>query len=514
MARFGTHRPLPGQRMPGSLMSDLTVSTSPSTGDPLIAAYNDVAYVGVPNGASHPDHLACVARLLGLDTAPVATCRVLELGCGDGANLVPMAATLPDATFVGCDFAQRPIERARRMAADLGLTNITLSCADVRELPPDLGTFDFVIAHGLYSWIPTEVRAHVMPLIARHLAPNGVAFVSYNTYPGCHIRQAAWEMLKFHVRDIPDVKQKLLAVRGLIELLCDPARPQHANDEALRAELANMARLSDSALCHDDLSEPNIPVYFHEFQADAARSGLTFLAEAELQLMLASSATPRVRQALGQMDRLTREQYLDFVLFRRYRQSLLCHAQALSQFVMRPPRAAPMHAYASPGLRRASAADMANLAQHPDVRAVKEAVLARWPASIAVAELAQAHARVSGASGNARKSLETLIVELWVSGVIGLRQQPPAVAVAVSDRPVAFGPARWIGREVNQVPNLYHEGIELQDATGRALLQLLDGRHTRAELIATIGGPYARPDGAVQLEQGLARLARLALLVA
>ena len=105
-------------------------------------------------------------------------------------------------------------------------------------------------------------------------------------------------------------------------------------------------------------------------------------------------------------------------------------------------------------------------------------------------------------------------MELWVSGVIGLRLSPPPVAVAVSERPKAFGPARWIGREFNQVPNLYHECIELQDATGRALLQLLDGRHTRAELIATIGGPYARPDGSVQLEQGLARLARLALLVA
>jgi SAM-dependent methyltransferase len=497
-------------------VSDLPASPLPAAVDPLIAAYNDVAYVGTPNGASHPDHLACVATLLGLDAASVATCRVLELGCGDGANLVPMAATLPRATFVGCDFAQRPIDRARRMAADLGLTNVTLFCADVRELPADLGTFDFVIAHGLYSWIPSEVRAHVLPLIARHLAPNGVAFVSYNTYPGCHVRQAAWEMLKYHVRDIPDVKQKLPAVRGLIELLCDPARPQHPNDEALRAELVNMARLSDSALCHDDLSEPNIPVYFHEFQADATRSGLTFLAEAELHVMMASSATPRVRQALGQMDRLTREQYVDFVVFRRYRQSLLCHAQALSQFVMRPPRAAAMHAYAAPALRRASAADVASVAQHVDVRAVKEAVLARWPACVSVAELARAHAAraaVGGAQGNAGKPLETLIVELWVSGLIGLRLDPPAVAVAVSERPVAFGPARWIGREFNHVPNLYHEGIELQDATGRALLQLLDGRHTRAELIAAIGGPYARPDGPAQLEQGLERLARLALLV-
>jgi SAM-dependent methyltransferase len=498
-------------------VSETSVPTPPPSGDPLVTAYNDVPYVGRPNGTSHPDHLASVATLLGLDVAPVATCRVLELGCGDGANLVPMAATLPGATFVGCDFAQRPIERAQRMAADLGLANITLLCADLRDLPAELGAFDYIIAHGLYSWIPTDVRAHLLPLVARHLAPDGVAFVSYNTYPGCHIRQAAWEMLKYHARGITDLKQKLVAVRGLIELLSDPAQPQHVNDEVLRAELSNMARLSDSALCHDDLSEPNNPVYFHEFLADAGRSGLTFLAEAELHAMIAGSATPRVRQALGKMDRLTREQYVDFVQFRRYRQSLLCHAQALSQFVLRPPRAAAMQAVASPALRRADRAEVVSVQQDPDVRAVKEIVLARWPRCVPIAELAAAHAsRTPGgaASGATRKPLEALAVELWVSGIIGLRTQPPAVAISAGERPVAFGPARWISRDFNQVPNLYHEGIELQDAIGRQLLQLLDGRHTRADLVAAIGGPYALPDGPAQLEQGLARLAKLALLTA
>ena len=117
-------------------------------------------------------------------------------------------ATLPDATFVGFDFAARPIARAQRMASDLGLANIRLTQLDLREVPADLGSFDYIIAHGLYSWIPTEVRAHVMPLIARHLAPNGVAFVSFNTLPGCHMRRAVWEMLRYHTREIADLPAK------------------------------------------------------------------------------------------------------------------------------------------------------------------------------------------------------------------------------------------------------------------------------------------------------------------
>jgi SAM-dependent methyltransferase len=496
-------------------VSDQTPAAPPRPDDPLVAAYNDIAYVGVPNGNSHPDHLASVATLLGLDVAPVATCRVLELGCGDGANLVPMAAALPAARFVGCDFSQRAIDRAQRMADDLGLRNISFLRLDLRDLPADLATFDYVIAHGLYSWIPADVRERLLPLVARHLAPNGVAFVSYNTYPGCHTRKATWEMLHYHTRGITDLKTKLVAVRGLIELLSDPARTQHSNDEAMRAELRNMAKLSDSALCHDDLSEPNDPVYFHEFVADTARSGLTFLAEAELHTM-GGDMTQRVRMALGPMDRLTREQYLDFVRFRRYRQSLLCHAGAVSQFVMRPPRVAAMHAHAAPGLRRAAREDVVPLEQDRDVRALRDILLERWPRSVPIAELAAAQAArapESARAGAPRKPLVTLAVELWVAGTIELRTLAPALAATASERPVAFAPARWISQEFDHVANVYHEGIELKEPIGRQLLQMLDGRHARADLIATIGGPYALPNGAAQLDQALTRLAKLALLV-
>ena len=97
--------------------------------------------------------------LLGIDVAPVATCRVLELACGDGANLVPIAATLPAATFVGFDFAARPIARAQRMIGELGLANVRALGLDLRDVPRDFGTFDYIIAHGLYSWVrPTSVR--------------------------------------------------------------------------------------------------------------------------------------------------------------------------------------------------------------------------------------------------------------------------------------------------------------------------------------------------------------------
>ena len=193
-----------------SLLYDMTTNAIEPGTDTLLKSYNDVLYTSFPDPARHPDRLATIGTLLGLDVAPTATCRVLEFACGDGTNLVPIAATLPNASFVGFDFATRPIAHARSMARDLGLTNIHLLELDLRQLPADLGSFDYVIAHGFYSWIPAEVRVHLMPLIARHLAPNGVALVSYNTLPGCHMRRAVWDMIKYHTRDIADARHRRL----------------------------------------------------------------------------------------------------------------------------------------------------------------------------------------------------------------------------------------------------------------------------------------------------------------
>src|SRR6185312_2358964 len=155
----------PSSRKP---VPDSPSDTRSPDGDPLAAVYNDVPYTSAPSPARHPERLATIGTLLGLDVAPVTTCRVLELACGDGASLVSIAATLPDARFVGVDFAAQPLARARQMAAAIGVSNVDLLERDVRDLPSDLGRFDYIIAHGLYSWIPADVRAHVMPAIARH----------------------------------------------------------------------------------------------------------------------------------------------------------------------------------------------------------------------------------------------------------------------------------------------------------------------------------------------------------
>jgi len=481
--------------------------------DGLARAYDEVAYTSFADSVRHPDRLATIGTLLGMDVAPLATCRVLEFACGDGLNLVPVATTLPAATFVGFDLAARPIANARRMASELGLTNVQFLELDLRELPADLGTFDYIIAHGLYSWVPPEVRAHVLPLIARHLAPQGVAFVSYNTLPGCHMRRVVWDMLKYHTRDIAGKSAKVAAARAILDLVGRPVASETAAQQALRAEVREVGGGPDSALAHDDMSEPNDPVHFHEFMADATRSGLAFLAEARLSTMMGGGLAPEVRQALGPLDRLTREQYLDFIHFRRYRESLLCHSGALTRFVIQPPRALAMHV--SPSLSLRQEVERGERDSQPDagVAALKQLLLARWPQSVPVSELAAWRERVQPGTGSSRRPIELLLVEMFVAGIVDLRTAPIAVAATPGERPVAFGPARWMLGESEFATSVHHDSYRLAP-DDRKLVALLDGRHTRADLVAALGPLVAGPSGSHQLEAALNKLARLALLVA
>src|SRR5580693_4601208 len=117
-------------------------------------SYDSVIYPSYTHPQTHPDRLAVIGSLFGLEPAPVNRCRVLELGCGNGTNLVPMAWGLPQSEFVGIDLAALPVERGQRMIRDLALKNVRLVQGDLLQVDAGWGKFDYIIAHGLYSWVP------------------------------------------------------------------------------------------------------------------------------------------------------------------------------------------------------------------------------------------------------------------------------------------------------------------------------------------------------------------------
>src|SRR5262249_40891875 len=166
-------------------------------GAPASNSYDAVPYNSYPFPRTHPGHLAAVASLFGMKPAPIGRCRVLELGCAGGVNLIPMALTLPASRFIGVDLSARQIADGQKLAAELALDNLHLRHLNILDVDQSLGQFDYIVCHGVYSWAPGPVRDKILEVCARNLAPQGVAFVSYNTYPGWHMNGMIRDMLCF-----------------------------------------------------------------------------------------------------------------------------------------------------------------------------------------------------------------------------------------------------------------------------------------------------------------------------
>ena len=185
----------------------------------LRESYEELPYPSSSFVQTHPDRLATLGHLFGLSPAAVDRCRVLEVGCSEGGNLIPLAAALPDSEFVGIDFSATAIGKGAADVAALQLTNIRLLPMDIRDFDTAFGTFDYVIAHGVYSWAPKDVQESVLAICARQLAPNGIAYVSYNTLPGWHARGAVRDAMLYHTRQFSDAKTKVLQARAMLDFL-------------------------------------------------------------------------------------------------------------------------------------------------------------------------------------------------------------------------------------------------------------------------------------------------------
>lgn len=465
----------------------------------LAQRYDTVAYAGRANAQSHPGHLAAVAALLGIAAPPVGSARVLELGCGHGDNVLPMAEALPGARFVGCDISGQAIAIARRGAAALALDNVSFVQADLTAFEDDGAPFDYIVAHGLYSWVPAGVRDAMMALARRRLARNGLLFVSYNVYPGCHVRKAAWEMLHHHVDRIADPKEKLAQARALAALLAEPSVAQTETDGLLRKELARLATQDDSALFHDDLGSLNEPIYFHQFAAHVARHDLTWLGEAKLSMMTAAGLTPRVTQFVSSMDRLTREQYLDFARLRRFRQSIVCRADAEPSGAPPHARAAGLHAAASMQLVR-TASEGGGVPEGPGDDPSRRAttrllqfLLREAPGVVPVEEAAAWLAAEAPQDAAGARPVAALLAEASYAGTVDLYAHRPRVATAASERPRTSACVRFEAARRANVTNLRHESLHLDDPHALAVLALMDGTRTRDDLERAL---HARlPDG-------------------
>lgn len=291
--------------------------------------YDALPYESLPFAETHPERMAVLARLFGIAAAPAQSCRVLELGSAAGGNLIPMAWYQPHSEFVGIDLEATQIQDGQRVIDELGLNNIRLMQGDILHLGEELGEFDYIIAHGVYSWIPDVVREALLTLCKNRLRPNGITYISYNTQPGWRMRGMLRDMLLYHVRGVADPLARLNTARDFIDMLAETLPRQNTlQAQYLLEEARYLQTAHPSYVYHEFLEENNSPEMFTEFAARAARHGLRYLCESQLATMFASALGPEAETFMDNIDdMLEHEQYLDFLLQRTFRQSLLCHAQ-------------------------------------------------------------------------------------------------------------------------------------------------------------------------------------------
>ena len=295
--------------------------------DPFSARYDAIPYRHGAIPHSHPARLGAIARLLGMPANAPDRCRVLELGCAEGMNLLPLAERLPRAEFVGVDSSAKQIATAEASRGACGIANARFICADLRDFEAEAGAFDYVIAHGVYSWVPDDVKERLLAVSRRALAPAGVAYVSYNTLPGWGLLGGMRRFLLAETAREPEPAAQLDhagRVLGVLEK-CAAGQPG-AYAALLREAVADMLRKPRALLYHDELSAVNDPCTFLDFTAHAARHGLHFLAEAHYASMPFEHVPAPIRDALAELDLdfLRAQQFMDVLFHRWLRSTLLC----------------------------------------------------------------------------------------------------------------------------------------------------------------------------------------------
>lgn len=510
--------------------------------DRILESYEAVPYDSKPVHLSHIARVEAIARLHGLAPAPATRCRVLELGCASGGNLIPMAASFSDSRFVGIDLAPGQIAVGEADIRSLKLDNITLHAMDVTNVTRDFGEFDYIICHGMYSWVSPDVQAAILRICAENLAPNGIAYVSYNVLPGWHLRGVARDLLAGNDDPSLPPTERIARARALIASVFDDlAQPASIYEAVVRDELATLRDMADPYLLHEELAPFNSPVYFTDFARRAAAARLAYVADARIESNVGQFRwSNRLRSPSD--DRVVTEQMLDHARGTSFRRSLLCRDALRPLASPRADVIRSLHVATRSVPVAPSAEDLdrsQGLAEsfrshdgvtittnNPMVIGALHVLLRIAPSGLPFAELARRTSeRIRAAAppgfqsaGDPVDGLDTALLQCALGGMIELSAHGEQIAPTVSERPVATPVARWHALQGRPVPNLRHFPVAMS-GLDRLILTHLDGTRTRGDLVALAtramadaGSNADAPDLAGSIDETLEKLANTALL--
>ncbi|SAK54918.1 Mg-protoporphyrin IX methyl transferase [Caballeronia ptereochthonis] len=472
-------------------------------------SYDDFPYHSFAYSNSAPENLAAVAHLFGLDTPDMRNARVLELGCASGGNAIPFAVRNPKAHVVGIDLSEVQIEEGRRRIAALKLKNIELRALDLTSVTKAFGQFDYIVCHGLFSWVPEDVRQAILRICRENLSATGVAYVSYKTYPGWKAHEIVRDAMLLRAGRDGDIRNRLALGRGMIDFLRAHARGGSVLAKAIEQDHATIARADANYVAHDYLASVNTPCYFLDFVGRADAQGMTYVAEADPMAMFVVNYGDEVaRPLLAECDgnQVLLEQYLDFVGDRSFRSTLLVHNERKAdiRYRMDETRLRKLHIAASlvcadgearfdqSPQRFGTPAGGVIVLDHAVSKAAALALMHAAPFTMSFGQLRDAaRERIGDAGAVSDDVLDSVLTALIEAIVIqGLGRYRLAPVERLRENPFLTDaarsyPAHRSEGQISHTFNVWHEPVVL-DAAGQLLLPYIDGKRTRADLLVML----------------------------
>ena len=308
-----------------------TIETAQAEIDELKSSYDDFLYISKAFPNTNINILSAKARIYGLDSAPIDGARVLELGSSCGGNIIPQALYYPEATFTGIDLSSVQVQHGNELIQSMGLTNVTLMEKNIMDIDDDFGTFDYIIVHGIWSWVPDMVKDKILSICNRNLSDRGIAYVSYNTYPG-------WKRLE-QLRDImlysekhahhDSLKDRTVYTKNVLKLIAETMKMDERARTQSNYKINNINRVvqsNDYYVGHEYLETINDPVYISQFVARAEQQGCTYIGDESLQrsfITWLDDAVVENINVLSQGNHVDKEQYYDYVYDTQFRMALL-----------------------------------------------------------------------------------------------------------------------------------------------------------------------------------------------
>ena len=468
--------------------------------------YDETPYESYPYVQTKPENLKAIAHIFGLETPALETARFLELGCASGGNMITQAMHYPKAKFVGIDLSQVQIDMGNKHIKALGLQNMELKAMSITDIDKSLGEFDYIICHGVLSWVPENVRAAIFRVSEENLSKNGIACISYNTLPGWNMVRTIRDMMMFHARNFQNINEQVQQSRLMLDFVRDSLDgTNNPYGEIMSAEAKLLSTQPDHYLRHDHMEDMNFQYYFHEFMKDATENNLQYLGDAALASMYAGNLPKQISEKLAEVTDIIRsEQYMDFVTNRRFRSTILCHKNV--QLKRNITGEALEGLYFSSKITPEKALNTIKLDNNDSLEfyymgnkdnklnstaPVLKALLYVFHEAVNFAMTPQELiAKIKTLLPNNKTSDENMMIEIMSNitrlvfcGYMTIATAKPTFTQTISDMPKISDLARMqIDAKQNWVTNEIHEKVNLSPLDLFAM-KYLDGKHTQQQVI-------------------------------